>query len=78
MLRRAMYCRKRCTCMKETLCWPLRRMQELFPQARITARRVTLAPPLARALVRVHLGLYDLLNSVPWLRMHILCWIKKP
>lgn len=57
---------------------PLRRVRELFPQARITARRVTLAPPLARALVRVHPGLYGLFNSVPWLRTHILCWIEKP
>ena len=56
---------------------PLRRVQALFPQGRITARRVTLAPPLARALVRVHPGLYGLFNSVPWLRTHILCWIEK-
>ena len=56
---------------------PLRRVRELFPQSRITARRVTLAPPLARALVRVHPGLYGLFNSVPWLRTHILCWIEK-
>lgn len=57
---------------------PLRRVQELFPQGRITARRVTLAPPLARALVRVHPALYGLFNSMPWLRTHILCWIEKP
>ena len=56
---------------------PLLRVRELFPQSRITARRVTLAPPLARALVRVHPGLYGLFNSVPWLRTHILCWIEK-
>ena len=52
---------------------PLRRVRELFPQSRITARRVTLAPPLARALVRVHPGLSGLFNSVPWLRTPILC-----
>jgi len=57
---------------------PLLRVRELFPQSRITARRVTLAPPLARALVRVHPGLYSLFNCVPWLRTHILCWIEKP
>lgn len=56
---------------------PLRRVRELFPQARITTRRVTLAPPLARAVVRVHPALYGLFNSVPWLRTHILCWIEK-
>jgi phospholipid N-methyltransferase len=57
---------------------PLRRVRELFPQGRITARRVTLAPPLARALVLVHPRLYDLFNSLPWLRTHLLCWIEKP
>ena len=57
---------------------PLRRVQALFPQAHITARRVTLAPPLARAVVRVHPALYGLFNSLPWLRTHILCWIEKP
>lgn len=57
---------------------PLRRVKELFPQGRITTRRVTLAPPLARALVRVHPALYSLFNSMPWLRTHILCWIEKP
>lgn len=56
----------------------LRRVRALFPQGRITARRVTLAPPLARALVRVHPGLYGLFNSVPWLRTHILCYFEKP
>ena len=56
----------------------LRRVRALFPQGRINARRVTLAPPLARVLVRVHPALYGLFNSVPWLRTHILCWIEKP
>ena len=56
---------------------PLRRVRELFPQARITTRRITLAPPLARAVVRVHPALYGLFNSVPWLRPHILCGIEK-
>ncbi len=56
---------------------PLRRVQALFPQGRITSWRVTLAPPLARAVVRVHPALYGLFNSMPWLRTHILCWIEK-
>jgi SAM-dependent methyltransferase len=57
---------------------PLRRIRELFPEGRITARRVTLAPPLARAVVRVHPGLYTLFNALPLLRTHLLCWIAKP
>ncbi|AFU45171.1 type 11 methyltransferase [Acidovorax sp. KKS102] len=55
----------------------LRRVQALFPQGRITSRRVTLAPPLARVLVRCHPALYGLFNCVPWLRTHVLCWIEK-
>ena len=57
---------------------PRARVQALFPQARIAARRVTLAPPLARAVSRLHPGLYTLLNALPWLRTHLLCWIVKP
>lgn len=57
---------------------PLARVRELFPQARIDARRVTLAPPLARALCRVHPALYLLFNAMPLLRTHVLAWIEKP
>lgn len=57
---------------------PLARVRQLFPQARIDARRVTLAPPLARAVCRVHPALYGLFNSVPWLRSHLLVWLGKP
>ena len=53
---------------------PLRRVQALFPAGRFTARRVTLAPPLARALPAA----YGLLNAVPWLRTHRLVLIEKP
>ncbi len=52
---------------------PLRRVQALFPQGRFTARRVTLAPPLARALPAA----YSLLNALPWLRTHRLVLIEK-
>jgi SAM-dependent methyltransferase len=57
---------------------PLARVRELFPQGRITHRRVTLAPPLARAVTRVHPALYTLLNALPLLRTHVLAWIAKP
>lgn len=57
---------------------PLHRVRALFPQGHVTARRVTLAPPFARALVRVHPALYGLFNCVQWLRTHLLCWIEKP
>lgn len=55
----------------------LARVRELFPQGRLSACRVTLAPPLARAVCRVHPALYGLLNSFPLLRTHVLAWIGK-
>lgn len=57
---------------------PLARVRELFPAGRITHRRVTLAPPLARALCRLHPGLVPLFNALPLLRTHVLAWIAKP
>lgn len=57
---------------------PLRRVRALFPQAQaLQARRLTLAPPLARAAARLHPCLYTLLNTLPMLRTHVLAWIQK-
>jgi SAM-dependent methyltransferase len=56
---------------------PVRDVRALFPEGAMQARRITLAPPLARAAVRVHRSLYHVLNVVPLLRTHILCWIRK-
>ena len=56
---------------------PMHRIRQLFPSAPVISRRVTLAPPLARPACRVHPSLYTLLNTVPWLRTHVLCWIQK-
>ena len=57
---------------------PVKRVRALFPQAHITHRRVTLAPPLARAVCRVHPALYGVFNSLPLLRTHVLAWLAKP
>ena len=57
---------------------PLARIRQLFPQGAVTARRVTLAPPLARAACRVHPLLHDALNLIPLLRTHVLAWVAKP
>lgn len=54
------------------------RIRELFPHGRLTTRRLTLAPPLARAVCRVHPALYPWFNAVPLLRTHVLAWIEKP
>jgi SAM-dependent methyltransferase len=40
--------------------------------------RVTLAPPLARAVCRWHPALYTAFNALPLLRTHLLAWIEKP
>ncbi len=56
---------------------PLARLRQLFPQAAITHRRVTLAPPLARPLCRLHPGLYPIANALPLLRTHVLAWAGK-
>ncbi len=57
---------------------PLHRVKELFPQGRMTARRVTLAPPISRRVCRLHPAAYHLFNVFPFLRTHVLCWIQKP
>ncbi|MDP2007322.1 MAG: class I SAM-dependent methyltransferase, partial [Rubrivivax sp.] len=57
---------------------PLARVRQLFPQGRVTAQRVTLAPPLARVVCRWHPGLYRVFNALPLLRTHVLAWIHKP
>ena len=57
---------------------PLSRVRALFAQGSITHRRVTLAPPLARAVCRVHPVLYPVFNALPLLRTHVLAWIAKP
>jgi SAM-dependent methyltransferase len=56
---------------------PLQRLRALFPQGQLSYRRVTLAPPLARALARVHPCLLPVANSLPWLRTHVLAWVAR-
>lgn len=56
---------------------PLRRVRELFPKGRLHAQRLTLAPPIARAVCRLHPGAYTVFNSIPWLRSHVLVLIEK-
>lgn len=57
---------------------PMSRVRSLFPEGRISHRRVTLAPPLARAVCRLHPALYPMFNALPLLRAHVLAWIAKP
>ena len=54
-----------------------RRIRALFPHGDLQFRRVTLAPPIARAVTRLHPGLYTVFNVIPLLRTHVLAWIAK-
>jgi len=56
---------------------PLQRVRALFPHGRLQCRRITLAPPIARRVCRVHPALYTAFNLLPLLRTHLLCWIEK-
>jgi len=57
---------------------PLARVRVLFSRGQVKARRVTLAPPLARAVCRMHPALYVVFNALPALRTHVLAWVAKP
>lgn len=58
---------------------PARRLAELFPGLSGKIRRVTLAPPLCRALLPRFGPLAALLEGLPFLRSHLLAvLIKKP
>lgn len=55
----------------------LARIRQLFPDGIIHAKRVTLAPPISRIVCKVNPVFYTLLNALPLLRTHLLCYIKK-
>jgi hypothetical protein len=57
---------------------PVARVRQLFPAARLHVRRITLAPPLGRAVARWHPALWTALDALPFLRSHRLIWIEKP
>ncbi|MCE2907445.1 MAG: class I SAM-dependent methyltransferase, partial [Burkholderiaceae bacterium] len=57
---------------------PAAEWRRLFPGARFSSRRLTLAPPLARRAAAVHPGLARALNLLPPLRTHLMAWIEKP
>lgn len=56
---------------------PVARLRALFPRARAEVRRVTLAPPVARAVARLNPRLPAWLNALAPLRTHRLCWLEK-
>jgi ubiquinone/menaquinone biosynthesis C-methylase UbiE len=52
-------------------------VKELFPDTRIIFRKVTLAPPLCRSIVRVLPFTYPILNMFSFLRTHLFALIQK-
>ena len=56
---------------------PMSRVKALFPDGIVHAKKITLAPPIARRVVRVHPVLYSVLNLCPLLRTHLLCYLQK-
>jgi len=55
----------------------LKEVKQLFPIGEIKYCRLTLAPPISRVVTKIHPNFYHLFNLFPFLRTHILCWIKK-
>ncbi len=55
----------------------LKEFKQLFPIGEIKYWRLTLAPPISRVVTKIRPNFYHLFNLFPFLRTHILCWIKK-
>ncbi len=55
----------------------LKRIKKLFPGTTIAIWKITLAPPISYFVTKIHPSLYSVFNAFPFLRSHILCWIKK-
>ena len=52
-------------------------IKSLFPYGIFKKWKLTLAPPLSRRIIKIHPVMYNVFNIFPFLRTHILCWIKK-
>jgi ubiquinone/menaquinone biosynthesis C-methylase UbiE len=55
----------------------LKSIKRLFPESDIIKYKITLAPPLARKIVKINKHLYSWFNLFYPLRTHLLCWIYK-
>ncbi len=55
-----------------------REMRQLFTEGEFISRRITLAPPITRRLVRWSWLACELLHAIPWLRTHDLVLVQKP
>ncbi len=55
----------------------LAEVKELFKVKKLYYKKLTLAPPIARIVTKVHPVLYYFFNSTYLLRTHLLIWIQK-
>lgn len=55
----------------------LAEVKELFKVKKLYYKKLTLAPPIARIVTKIHPFLYYFFNSTYLLRTHLLIWIKK-
>lgn len=55
----------------------LKQIRNLFPEGALKVWKLTLAPPISRLVTKIHPQLYNIFNFFPFLRTHVLCWIKK-
>jgi SAM-dependent methyltransferase len=55
----------------------VKEIKRLFPQGEMKVWKLTLAPPINRFLTDRYPPLYDIVNSLVFLRTHVLCWIQK-
>lgn len=56
----------------------IRKIHNLFPQSEIKVKRITLFPFIASFVTRHLYFPYAVFDFFPFLRMHVLCTIKKP
>lgn len=56
---------------------PFNEVRNMFDFEDFNYWRITLAPPLSRAITKIHPHLYTIFNIFPFLRTHILCWLRK-
>ena len=55
-----------------------REIRKLLADFSLKFRRVTLAPPIGRAAVKISPSFYRVLNAIPLLRSHYFCFAQKP
>jgi ubiquinone/menaquinone biosynthesis C-methylase UbiE len=55
----------------------LKEVRDLFKVKKLYYKKITLAPPIARFVTKVHPFLYHVFNSTFFLRTHLLIWIQK-